>query len=98
MKAELARLAQMAQDGLARAIRPVHTPFDGDTVFALSLAPPGSVGDPAPGGSPFALLTAGSLAAEALARAVVKAVLAATGLHGVPAVSDLGAGASITSA
>jgi L-aminopeptidase/D-esterase-like protein len=35
-KAQATKLAQMAQDGLARAIRPVHTPFDGDTVFALS--------------------------------------------------------------
>jgi L-aminopeptidase/D-esterase-like protein len=37
-KAELAKLAQMAHDGLALAIRPVHTPFDGDVIFALSTA------------------------------------------------------------
>ncbi len=88
-KAELARLAQMAQSGLARAIRPVHTPFDGDTVFALSVARPGVPVDPASGSAPLVLLSAGSVAAETLARAVVKAVRAATGLHGVPAVSDL---------
>lgn len=40
-RAQAARLAMMAQDGLARAIRPVHTPFDGDTLFALSTAPEG---------------------------------------------------------
>ena len=37
-KGELQRLAIMAQDGLARAIRPIHTPFDGDTVFAMATA------------------------------------------------------------
>src|SRR5690606_41342041 len=35
-KAQAQELAQMAQDGLARAIRPIHTPFDGDTLFALA--------------------------------------------------------------
>jgi L-aminopeptidase/D-esterase-like protein len=88
-KAELARLAQMAQDGLARAIRPVHTPFDGDTVFALSLARPDAPAEPVVAGSPLALLSAGILAAETLARAVVKAVRVATGLHGAPGVRDL---------
>lgn len=90
-KAELARLALMAQDGLARAIRPVHTPVDGDTVFALSL-PRTAWPQPdasAPSVSPLELLLAGSLAAETLARAVVRAVRAATGLFGVPAVRDL---------
>src|SRR6185436_14045172 len=36
--AQAKRVAVMAQDGLARAIRPVHAPFDGDVVFALSTA------------------------------------------------------------
>ncbi|HEX6819788.1 MAG TPA: P1 family peptidase [Ktedonobacterales bacterium] len=88
-KAALARLAQMAQDGLARAIRPVHTPFDGDVVFALSLAAP-DASPSAESDSPRALLAAGMLAAEILARAAVKAVRAATSLYGVPAVRDLG--------
>src|SRR6202030_3031783 len=43
-KAGCRRLAIMAQDGLARAIRPVHTPFDGDTVFALSTGAGPTVG------------------------------------------------------
>lgn len=86
-KADLAKLAQMAHDGLARAIRPVHTPLDGDIVFALSTAadaPP-----PADAGWPITLAFAGATAARAVSRAVVKAVLAATALHGVPAARDL---------
>ena len=54
----LPRLAIMAQDGIARAIRPVHTPFDGDTVFALS------TGD-GPASDPAALARLGSAAAAA---------------------------------
>jgi L-aminopeptidase/D-esterase-like protein len=87
-KAELAKIAQMAHDGLALAIRPAHTPMDGDVVFALSTARPGTAA-PAPTGWPVALALAGALAARTLARAVVKAVQAATGLHGVPALRDL---------
>lgn len=87
-KAALARLAQMAQDGLARAIRPIHTPFDGDVVFALSISSPDTPGYAAPGSDSF-LLVAGMLAAQTLARAVVKGVRAATSLGGVPAVRDL---------
>lgn len=92
-KAELGKLAQMAHDGLARAIRPVHTPMDGDTVFALSTAratPDGSsqqTTDAIP--RPIQLAVTGEIAAQTLARAVVKAVRAATGLHGVPALRDL---------
>ena len=76
------RLAVMAQDGLARAIRPVHTPYDGDTVFALStgrqaLAAPGT--DPEAG-----LARLGMLAADCLARAVARAVFEAESLGGVP--------------
>ena len=62
------RLAIMAQDGLARAIRPVHTPFDGDVVFALSTA-----GAPPPADE-LALARLGSLAADCLARAVARGV------------------------
>jgi L-aminopeptidase/D-esterase-like protein len=72
------RLAIMAQDGLARAIRPVHTPFDGDCVFALST---GS-GTPA---APERLARLGSAAADCLARAVMRAVLAAEPLGGFAA-------------
>lgn len=85
-KAELTKLAQMAQDGLALAIRPSHTPFDGDTVFALSTAPAGMAGAVS---NPLLLSIAGAIGAQLVARAISKAVRAATGLHGVPALRDL---------
>src|SRR5439155_5910863 len=76
------RLAIMAQDGLSRAIRPVHTPFDGDTVFALSTG----AGAPV---EPAALSRLGSAAADCLARAVMPAVLAAAPLGGIPSWREL---------
>lgn len=77
---EATRLAIMAADGMARAIRPVHTPFDGDTVFALS------TGQIEPGSNPPATLAMlGSLAADCLARAIGRAIAEATPLHGWPA-------------
>ena len=70
----------MAHDGLARAVRPAHTPVDGDTIFALST---GSLESPA------SLLRIGALAADATAEAIVRGVRAASGLPGYPAVRDL---------
>jgi L-aminopeptidase/D-esterase-like protein len=91
-KAEARRLAQMAHDGLARAIRPVHTPFDGDVIFALSAARP-EAHAAAPGGvGPAPVAQVGALAAQVVARAVGDAVLAASTLHGVPAVRELARG------
>jgi D-aminopeptidase len=72
----------MAQDGLARAIRPAHTPFDGDTVFALSTGSGPPVG-------PADLLKLGNAAADCLARAVMRAVLAALPLGGINSWSQL---------
>lgn len=71
--AQARRVAVMAQDGLARAIRPVHAPFDGDVVFALSTAqrPLGPRPD-------FQIARLGALAADVLARAVARGVHAAT--------------------
>jgi L-aminopeptidase/D-esterase-like protein len=77
-KVGLTRLARQAHDGLALAISPVHTSFDGDTVFALS------TGDD--GAHPDALAV---LAVELTALAIRRAVLAAESLHGVPAARDL---------
>ena len=79
-KAQARKVAQMAQDGFARAIVPAHTPLDGDTIFALAT---GSL----PGGAD--VMTIGALAAEIMAQAVVRAVRAATGLPGLPAARDL---------
>jgi L-aminopeptidase/D-esterase-like protein len=70
------RLAIMAQGGLARAIRPLYTPFDGDSVFALATG----VGPPA---APELLLRLGAVAADCLARAVMRALAAAEPLAGV---------------
>ncbi len=80
-KAEATKLAQMAQDGLARTIRPVHTSFDGDTVFALATCRRTAL--------PLAIL--GAVAADVVARAIERSVLAATSLGGLPAARDLGA-------
>lgn len=71
-KAEAERLAIMAHDGLARAIRPVHTPFDGDSIFALSTGKR-QLGEP----RALALAKLGAMAADCVARAVMRAVLAA---------------------
>lgn len=81
-KAQATKVAQMAHDGLARAIVPSHTPADGDTIFALATG--------ARGGEPDVLLI-GALAADVTAEAVLRAVREATGLPGLPAVRDLSA-------
>jgi L-aminopeptidase/D-esterase-like protein len=73
------RLATLGHDGLAMAIRPAHTLYDGDTLFALSL--PGSQPMPT---DPVAL---GLATAEVVAEAILRGVQAATALHGVPAAS-----------
>ena len=73
-KAQAGKLAQMAHDGLARSIDPVHTPSDGDTVFALATGGQPGVVDAA------RLGRLGALAAEVCARAVVRAVWAAMAL------------------
>jgi L-aminopeptidase/D-esterase-like protein len=70
-KPQAQRLAQVAHDGLARAINPVHTMLDGDTLFALGTGTSGQQAD---------MLLLATLAAEATARAVVNAVTAARSL------------------
>jgi L-aminopeptidase/D-esterase-like protein len=77
--AQAKRLAVMAQDGLARAIRPVHAPFDGDVVFALAT---GKVALAEP--DMFTLARLGALAADALARAVARAAYEATSWPDAP--------------
>ncbi|WCL54292.1 P1 family peptidase [Gimibacter soli] len=73
-KAACRRLAIMAQDGLARTIRPIHTSFDGDTIFAMATGEKAASG---PLATTLAIL--GTLAADCVARAVEKAVSAAAG-------------------
>jgi L-aminopeptidase/D-esterase-like protein len=76
-KEEVNKVAQMAHDGLARAVRPAHTLFDGDTIFAL-----------ATGQIPANVNAIGAFAAEATAEAIRNGVRAATSLGGVRAVND----------
>ncbi len=80
-KADVNRVALMADDGLARAIVPSHTMGDGDTVFALATGR--WTGD-------ANLSLVGALAADVLAEAVVRAAVQATALGGLPAARDLG--------
>jgi L-aminopeptidase/D-esterase-like protein len=82
-KAQSSKLASMAHDGLARSVSPIHTPFDGDTMFALATGSTSSVA------APLGLI--GVLAAEVTARAVLHAVLHARGRPGCPAARDLAA-------
>ena len=78
-KAQAKRVAIMAHDGMARAIRPVHTPFDGDTIFALSTA---RLALPQP--AAMALARIGAVAADCLTRAIGRAVYEADTLGGFP--------------
>jgi len=77
-KEQVNKLAQMAQDGLARTINPSHTMYDGDTIFALSLGD--KMGD---------LTTLGTAAAEVVAEAIIRAVKQAETLAGIPAIKDM---------
>jgi L-aminopeptidase/D-esterase-like protein len=77
-KAACTKLAQMAQNGLVRTIRPANTMHDGDTIFALST-----------GKKKANINIVGAFAAQAVQRAILNAVLEATSLGGVPAISEL---------
>ena len=79
-KEQANKVAQMSHDGLAMAIRPAHTMFDGDVVFALSTGK----GDSIPDVTPY-----GAAAARALSSAIVTAITCASTLGGVPSVSEL---------
>lgn len=82
-KAQAGKVAQMAHDGLARSINPVHTMGDGDTLFALATGAAGRTAD---------TTVLGALAAEVTARAVLRAVRSASAVQTtpfLPACSDL---------
>ncbi|HEY0636822.1 MAG TPA: P1 family peptidase, partial [Pseudonocardiaceae bacterium] len=81
-KAQCRRVAMAAHDGLARAVRPAHTLYDGDTVFALATGR-GGVPD-GPGG----LNELCAAAADVLERAIVRGVLEATTVAGVTSYRD----------
>jgi L-aminopeptidase/D-esterase-like protein len=82
----LTAVARMAHDGIARAVSPAHTLFDGDTVFALAVGEEARRGA---GGRPPDANLVGVFAAEAAAQAIRNAVLRATSLGGIPAARDL---------
>lgn len=77
-KAEAAKVASLAMLGFAQALSPPHTAFDGDTLFVLSV-----------GEATLDITRLGLAAADAVARAIVRGVLAATSLPGLPAASEL---------
>ena len=77
-KAEVNVVATAAHDGLARVVRPAHTLFDGDTIFAL-----------ATGAKKASVAVVGALAAEVMAEAILRGVQQAEGAGGVPAIRDL---------
>jgi L-aminopeptidase/D-esterase-like protein len=90
-KQEAQKIAQMAHDGMARVIRPIHTLFDGDTVFCLGtgrkeLPETESAFDGRHANVPNGL---GPAAADCLARAIIKAVVSAESLAGMVAFKDL---------
>ena len=91
------RVAVAAHDGLARTIRPCHTPLDGDTVFALAtgaIEVPPDPRTPASMSPEVPLITAvGAAAADCLARAVLVGVLAAESVAGIPTYRGLLPGA-----
>ncbi len=76
-KEQVNKVAQMAHDGIAQAIRPAHTMVDGDTLFALST-----------GQIPANVNAVGAFAAEAVAQAIRNAVQTATSLAGVRSLKD----------
>lgn len=71
---QMKRVTMMAQDGLARAIRPIHSPFDGDAVFGLSTAKQKLAGPSAE----FTVARIGAVAADVLSRAVARGVFEAS--------------------
>ncbi|MGN0999821.1 MAG: P1 family peptidase [Faecousia sp.] len=77
-KTQLTKIAGMTHNGYARAIRPVHTNADGDSIYALSV-----------GEMPGDVNVVGTMAALAMEKAIVRAVRAAQGAYGLPSARDL---------
>ena len=77
-KAELCKIAAMAHNGYARSIRPVHTSADGDSIYALSTGSLQADHD-----------LVGTMAAEVMSEAIIRAVRSAEGAYGYPAAKDL---------
>ena len=78
-KAQLCKIAGMAHDGYARSINPVHTSADGDSIYAASIGEIAADPD-----------LVGSISAEVVSEAIIRAVESAEGAYGFPAMRDLG--------
>ncbi|MGA9397700.1 MAG: P1 family peptidase, partial [Anaerolineaceae bacterium] len=76
-KAQATRVAMMAQDGLARVIRPAHTMMDGDTIFVLST-----------GNKIVDISTIGAYAAEVVCDSILNAIRNARSDYGIPAIKS----------
>ena len=79
-KAEMKKIAEMAHDGMARAINPIHTMADGDTIFTMSTGTSTVRAD---------ISAIGALAAEAVSEAILRAVKKAKSVPGYPSYSDI---------
>lgn len=83
-KTQLCKIAGMAHNGYARSIRPVHTTADGDSIYAMSVGEVAADQD-----------MVGTLAAQVMSEAILRAVLRAESAYGLPAAKDLGADTKI---
>ena len=77
-KTQLCKIASMAHNGYARSIRPVHTSADGDSIYAVSV-----------GSEPVDQDLVGTLAADVMSEAIIRAAESAEGAYGFPAMRDL---------
>jgi L-aminopeptidase/D-esterase-like protein len=77
-KAQATKVAQMAQDGIAQAIRPAHSMLDGDAIFALST-----------GIKKADASAVGAFAAEVMAQAIIRAVKMAKAAGGLPGLREM---------
>ena len=90
-KSQAQKVAQMGHDGMARAIRPAHTMFDGDTIFCMATGRHKLAETPGFFHAPQAqsITDIGHAAANCMARAIIKAILTAESMAGITAFCDL---------
>jgi len=90
-KSQAQKVAQMAHDGLARAIRPSHTMFDGDTIFCLATGEKASEGGSGVSDIPWAPMIndIGQAAADCMTRAIIRGIISATSVGGMTAFREL---------
>lgn len=79
-KTQMTKIAEMAHDGMARAINPTHTPSDGDTLFAISTGTATATADHG---------IIGAIAAEAVSEAILRGVMKAKSVAGIPSYTEI---------